>query len=126
MEKVERSPGVVALTPYLSSEVVIAGASNYFNVVIKGIDPRKIAKVTKLGEDLEDADSLDRMYPLHGDAGVAGPPVDAGPVAGPEQPVGGPDASDPAPEDLEVGDVDPTLVGARPRRPEPEVLDPAP
>jgi len=128
MDKVERTPGVVALTPYLSSEVVIAGASNYFNVVIKGIDPRKIAKVTNLGEDLEDVDSLDRMYPLHGDAGVAGPPVDAGAVAGPEQPIGGPDASDPAPEDLEVGDVDPTdwSGGATEAPAESPVVDPAP
>lgn len=130
MAKIERTPDVVALTPYLSSEVVIAGASNYFNVVIKGIDPRKIAKVTNLGEDLEDADSLDRMYPLHGDAGVAGPPADAGPVAGPgdEQPVGGPDASDPAPPDLEIGEVPPTdWSGGETESPElPEVMDPAP
>ncbi len=131
MQKVERTPGVVALTPYLASEVVIAGASNYFNVVIKGIDPRKIAKVTKLGEDLEDADALDRMYPLHGDAGVAGPPVDAGaapePGPGDAQPVGGPDASDPAPPDLDVGDVPPTdWSGGETETPEPEVVDPAP
>jgi lipoprotein-releasing system permease protein len=128
MQKVTRTPGVVALTPYLSSEVVIAGASNYFNVVIKGIDPRKIAKVTKLGEDLEDVDALDRMYPLHGDAGVAGPPVDAGPASdGDQQPVGGPDASDPAPPDLDVGDVPPTdWSGGETESPEPEVVDPAP
>ena len=132
MQKVERTRGVVALTPYLSSEVVIAGASNYFNVVIKGIDPRKIARVTNLGDDLEDADSLDRMYPLHGDAGVAGPPPDAGPSdePGDTQAVGGPDASDPAPDDLDVGDVPPTdwSGGATesPAEPEPEVVDPAP
>jgi len=132
MQKVERTPGVVALTPYLSSEVVIAGASNYFNVVIKGIDPRKIARVTHLGEDLEDADSLDRMYPLHGDAGVAGPPPDAAPPdePGDQQRVGGPDASDPAPDDLDVGDVPPTdwSAGATesPEVREPEVVDPAP
>ena len=128
MREVERTPGVVALTPYLSSEVVIAGASNYFNVVIKGIDPRKIAKVTRLGEDLEDADALDRMYPLHQDAGVAGPPADAGPEPPPEQPVGGPDASDPAPSDLDVGDVPPTdwSGGATESPDEPPVTDPAP
>jgi lipoprotein-releasing system permease protein len=132
MQKVERTRGVVALTPYLSSEVVIAGASNYFNVVIKGIDPRKIARVTNLGEDLEDADSLDRMYPLHGDAGVAGPPPDAAPSEAPgdTQTVGGPDASDPAPSDLDVGDVPPTDWSGgeteSPAEPEPEVVDPAP
>jgi lipoprotein-releasing system permease protein len=127
---IEETPGVVALTPYLSSEVVIAGASNYFNVVIKGIDPRKIAKVTNLGKDLEDKEALDRMYPLHQDAGVAGPPTDAGAVASPEpeQPVGGPDASDPAPADLDVGEVPPTdwSGGATESPSEPEVLDPAP
>jgi lipoprotein-releasing system permease protein len=130
MKKVERTPGVVALTPYLSSEVVIAGASNYFNVVIKGIDPRKIAKVTNLGKDLEDRDALDRMYPLHQDAGVAGPPTDAGPgaaepeeEAAPQQPV-----ADPAPPDLEVGDVPPTdWSGGETESPAaPEVVDPAP
>jgi lipoprotein-releasing system permease protein len=102
-------PGVVAETPYLTSEVVIAGSSNYFNVVIKGVDPRSIARVTDLADDLDDELALDRMFPLADDGGVVGPPPDAGPdEAPPARLPASPDVLDPAPEDLDVDQVPPT------------------
>ena len=89
MEKTARVRGVVAQTPYLTSEVVIAGSSNYFNVVVKGIDPETIARVTNLGQDLDDEQALRRIWPLSEDGNVVGPPPD------------------PPPADLEVGEQPP-------------------
>lgn len=135
-------PGVVAETPYLTSEVVIAGSSNYFNVVIKGIDPRSIARVTNLGDDLDDEQALDRMWPLADDGGVTGPPPDAGPGGGAKPGKREPGLTDPAPEDLEVEEAPPTdwsgapAAGTAPTAPPPTAppptapphgrLDPAP
>ncbi len=103
MEKAARVRGVVAQTPYLTSEVVIAGSSNYFNVVVKGIDPRTIARVTNLGQDLDDSKALERMYPLTPSGEVAGPPSDAPTPDRPRQPR--PDeVVDPAPGDLQVNE----------------------
>jgi lipoprotein-releasing system permease protein len=103
MEKAARVRGVVAQTPYLTSEVVIAGSSNYFNVVVKGIDPRTIARVTNLGEDLDDEEALERMYPLTPEGDVAGPPSDTATPDRPRQPR--PDeVIDPAPGDLQVSE----------------------
>jgi lipoprotein-releasing system permease protein len=103
MEKAARVRGVVAQTPYLTSEVVIAGSSNYFNVVVKGIDPRTIARVTNLGQDLDDEQALERMYPLTPSGEVAGPPSDTPTPDRPRQPR--PDeVVDPAPGDLQVNE----------------------
>jgi lipoprotein-releasing system permease protein len=126
MDKVAGVSGVVAVTPYLTSEVVIAGSSNYFNVVIKGIDPRTIAKVTDLGDDLDDEDALERMWPLAEDGSVTGPPPEAGPATGSSPPRT--DAPDPAPTDLQVGDAPPTdwSGGGAPPPSAPDRLDPAP
>ncbi len=103
MEVAARVRGVVAQTPYLTSEVVIAGSSNYFNVVVKGIDPRTIARVTNLGEDLDDEEALERIWPLTPEGEVAGPPSDAARPEGPRQPRPE-DVPDPAPGDLQVND----------------------
>ncbi|HWM84198.1 MAG TPA: ABC transporter permease, partial [Kofleriaceae bacterium] len=134
MEKAASVRGVVAQTPYLTSEVVIAGSSNYFNVVIKGIDPRTIASVTDLGKDLDDEEALERMWPLSDDGAVVGPP--AVPPAGPDaRPPSGADVTDPAPPDLSVGEAPPIdfsgTPGAEAPQPtqppvEPSAPDPAP
>src|SRR6185503_19093312 len=52
-DKIQDVPGVVASTPFVVSEVVIAANNNYFNVIIKGIDPESIGTVTHLIDDLE-------------------------------------------------------------------------
>jgi lipoprotein-releasing system permease protein len=104
MEGVAATPGIIGMSPYLETEVVVAGSSNYFNVVVRGIDPRTIAGVTDLRDDLEDRASLDRMWPLD-DGGVGAPP-DAGPGdQEPDRPP--PGAVDPAPDDMHVGDTPP-------------------
>jgi len=108
MDKAARIRGVVAETPYLTSEVVIAGSSNYFNVVVKGIDPRTIARVTNLGKDLDDEEALDRMWPLTPEGEVAGPPPAASPAAEPGRvPPDREHVTDPAPGDMQVNESPP-------------------
>lgn len=46
--KVEKVPGVVAATPYLTSEVMIASQSNLAGVIIKGVNPETVGRVTEL------------------------------------------------------------------------------
>lgn len=91
--RVERVPGVVASTPFATSEVVIAANSNYHNVIIKGIDVDSAVKVTALERNLVDKDGLDKLAPLVPEP-VAPEPVLA-PPPDPSQPV-----VDPAPSDL--------------------------
>ncbi|HUS68209.1 MAG TPA: FtsX-like permease family protein [Kofleriaceae bacterium] len=133
MKAVARAPGTIGMSPYLETEVVVAGSSNYFNVVVRGIDPRTIARVTDLRDDLEDRESLERMWPMEDDGGLGAPP-DAGPAAEQPQPTRDAGALDPAPDDMNVGDTEPedfsgAGAGAEPEpepEPEPEVVDPAP
>jgi lipoprotein-releasing system permease protein len=51
---------VVAATPYLTSEVMIASPSNLSGVIIKGIDPRTIGRVTELVNNTQQG-SLDNL-----------------------------------------------------------------
>lgn len=114
-------PGVVAQTPFVSTEVVIATRQSYTSVVIKGIDPRTVDDVTELGQDVQQEGALDRLWPMAADGGViepeksdAGekPPPDAGPedIAPPidfsdpgaePAPGSNPDIIDPAPPELD-------------------------
>ncbi|HWN69897.1 MAG TPA: FtsX-like permease family protein [Haliangium sp.] len=100
-------PGVVAQTPYLTSEVVIAANSNYANVIIKGVDPDTVGSVTELGKNTQQPRALERLYPLADDGGIIGPPHDAGagqePGPGPDAPDApeGPDGTDPPPDDMQ-------------------------
>lgn len=90
--KIDRVPGVVASTPFATSEVVIAANSNYSNVVVKGIDVESATRVTALRKALQDPDALARLEPLVPD------PMEP-PEAAPDAPAD-PDAIDPAPDDL--------------------------
>ena len=65
--KIDKIPGVVASTPYATSEVVLAANNNGMNVIIKGIDPKSVGKVTELVKDLEDPDAMKRLEPLVSD-----------------------------------------------------------
>ncbi|HET6612192.1 MAG TPA: ABC transporter permease, partial [Kofleriaceae bacterium] len=62
-------PGVVAQTPFVSTEVVLATRQSYFTVVIKGVDPRTVDKVTELGQDVQEKGALERLWPLAPDGG---------------------------------------------------------
>lgn len=95
-DRINTVPGVIASTPYATSEVVIAANGNYSNVIIKGIDPDTAVNVTSLRRFLDDPEALTRLAPL----------VDDGtelPVFEPDATPPGPDVVDPAPDDLEVG-----------------------
>jgi lipoprotein-releasing system permease protein len=62
--RIDAMPGVVASTPYAVSEVVVAANNTGMNVIIKGIDPATVGKVTDLVSDLEDRDAMKRLSPL--------------------------------------------------------------
>ncbi len=101
--KVDQLPGVVASTPFATSEVVIAANSNYFNVVVKGIDVESAIKVTDLKRNLKDpegfqfGDSLERLAPQVADDPP--PLVEPDPVPAPsDEPL-----IDPAPDDMPGG-----------------------
>lgn len=103
-DKLDGVPGVVAHTPYLTSEVVIAANSNYSGVIIKGINPRTVGKVTDLAENMAKGDmvkgelkkgrkppTLDKLWPVLPDGGVgeyATPDGGAEPDAAPEPDAG--------------------------------------
>ncbi|MEO7734430.1 MAG: FtsX-like permease family protein [Kofleriaceae bacterium] len=63
--RIDKLPGVVASTPYAMSEVVIAANNTGQNVIIKGIDPASVGKVTDLVNDLEgDHEGMKRLAPI--------------------------------------------------------------
>ncbi|MCX5745749.1 MAG: ABC transporter permease, partial [Proteobacteria bacterium] len=59
--RIDKIPGVVASTPYAISEVVVAANNNGMNVIIKGIDPATVGKVTDLVEDIEAPTRAERV-----------------------------------------------------------------
>jgi lipoprotein-releasing system permease protein len=67
MAKIKKVPGIVASTPYATSEVVVAANQNGMSTIIKGIDPDSVGKVTELVKDLRDKDALKRLQPLIAD-----------------------------------------------------------
>ncbi len=94
-QKIDALPGVVASTPYGTSEVVIAANNNGMNVIIKGIDPTTVGDVTNLISNLEDPDAVRRLEPLVPD------PVEATPVPEPTPtPTPDEDVVDPPPDDM--------------------------
>ena len=91
--RLDAIPGVVASTPYAVSEVVIAANNNGMPVIIKGIDPATVGKVTELVHDLEDRDAMKRLLPLVDDLHDLRVPQHSPPAGG----------LDPAPSDLPTG-----------------------
>ena len=63
LAKVEKLPGVVAATPYLTSEVMIASQANLSGVIIKGIDPQTIGRVTELVKNTEQGSLENLLHP---------------------------------------------------------------
>ncbi len=61
---VDAVPGVQASMPFVSSEAVISANNNYSTVIIKGVDPAMVGKVTKLGEEVDSPDALTNLWPL--------------------------------------------------------------
>ncbi len=99
MARLAKVPGVVGVTPYMTSEVVLSANNNYATVIIKGIDPASVGAVTDLVSDLDDPGGMQRLQPLAED------PIDPE-VEEPDSGDGqGGDAGviDPAPEDMPGG-----------------------
>ncbi len=110
---IEDIPGVIAQSPYLTSEVVIAANSNYSNVIIKGVDPATVGSVTELGENVSQAGGLERLYPLAEDGTPLGPAGEEQPPTGDDGGDDDPDAApdqtlDPPPEDMDLDWSEPT------------------
>jgi lipoprotein-releasing system permease protein len=53
MKKVEEVKGVVSAAPFIVSQVMLSSESNVFGVVLKGIDPDRVGKVTELATNLK-------------------------------------------------------------------------
>ena len=96
--RIDKLPGVVASTPYAVSEVVVAANNNGMNVIIKGIDPATVGKVTDLVNDIDEetpaarAAAMKKLEPLIVD------PHDRSIPQTRQTP--GPDVVDPPPEDM--------------------------
>lgn len=99
LTRIESVPGVVAATPYLTSEVMVASQSNLAGVIIKGIDPASIGLVTDLVRNT-DQGSLDNL--VHPERILLGQsPGHAPPPPLPDAPDGGAERRDGgAPGDL--------------------------
>ena len=48
LKRIERAPDVLAASPYLESEVMITSQTNLSGVLLRGIDPRRVQKITDL------------------------------------------------------------------------------
>jgi lipoprotein-releasing system permease protein len=117
----DRAACVVAYTPYVSSEVVVAANSNYQPVIIKGIDPVTVARVTDLERNLSQG-SLEKVWPILPDGGVAvgaSPAPDAGVPGG-----GGEDDEEPI--DFSGDTAAEVDAGAGPNAPPPPLPRPRP
>ena len=96
-QKLDALDGVVASTPFAVSEVVIAANNNGMNVIIKGIEPGTVGKVTDLVSDIEPIGNpaeqlkvMGRLKPLVDDSRDLSVP----------QAPRKPNVVDPAPDDL--------------------------
>jgi lipoprotein-releasing system permease protein len=94
-ERIDAIPGVIASSPYATSEVVITAHGNGMNVIIKGIDIETVGKVTDLVSDIEQPGALEALEPLVEDTRDL--------TVSPTPLPSGEDALDPAPSDMPVG-----------------------
>jgi lipoprotein-releasing system permease protein len=62
-EALDQVPSVLAHSPYVSSEVVVAANSNYAGVIIKGIQPATAGLVTDLAKNLDKDTTLAKLLP---------------------------------------------------------------
>ena len=52
-KRVEETKGVASAAPFIISQVMLSSESNVFGVVLKGIDPDRVGRVTELANDLK-------------------------------------------------------------------------
>jgi lipoprotein-releasing system permease protein len=53
MEKVEKVKGVVSAAPFILNQVMLSSESSVFGVVLNGIDPDRVGKVTDLARNMK-------------------------------------------------------------------------
>jgi len=69
--KVEETPDVVSASPFIFSQVMLSSDSGVSGVVLKGIDPARVGKVTELGRYLKAGRLEDLQKPPEGElAGI--------------------------------------------------------
>lgn len=61
IDRLNKVPGAVAVSPYLESEVMITSQSNLSGVLLRGIDPDRISGVTDLNRYLRNGGGLDNL-----------------------------------------------------------------
>ncbi len=66
-KRIEEVKGVVAAAPFIVSQVMLSSESNVFGVVLKGIDPKRVGKVTELARNLQTGRLEDLMEEKEGD-----------------------------------------------------------
>jgi len=52
-KRVEETKGVVSAAPFIISQVMLSSESNVFGVVLKGIDPDRVGRVTELANNIK-------------------------------------------------------------------------
>jgi lipoprotein-releasing system permease protein len=67
-KKVEEVKGVVSATPFIFNQVMLSSESNVFGVVLNGIDPDRIGKVTDLARNMK----AGRLQDLQGESDSPG------------------------------------------------------
>ncbi len=85
MEQVKGVPGVVAVSPYIDSDAMVRGrAGEIYSVRVRGVDPARVAEVTRLAQDMVSGslESLVSSGPAPGEIGEAEAMDDPGIVIG--------------------------------------------
>jgi lipoprotein-releasing system permease protein len=53
LEQIERVPGVVAVSPFIDADALVRGrAGEIYSVRLRGVDPERVGKVTRLARDM--------------------------------------------------------------------------
>lgn len=61
LDRVRRAPHIVAVTPFIYSQVMLSSRANVTGVVLRGIDPRREQLVTELAKNIREGG----LEPLH-------------------------------------------------------------
>jgi len=70
-KRVEETKGVASAAPFIISQVMLSSESNVFGVILKGIDPDRVGRVTELANNLK----AGRLEDLKGGKGGESPGI---------------------------------------------------
>lgn len=68
VEKIKDEPGVVAVSPFVYSEAMLTTKDSVSGVILRGVDPKTVGKVTLLEKSMVEG-SLDSLKPPDADVG---------------------------------------------------------